>query len=274
MILLVVLDLPPLNFLVIYPKTRWETLWQPNISFPNWFYGRTRTTRSFQASWYNDYPWIEYSQQKDAAFCFCCRFFNVAGIPADPAFTKVGFRDWKHACGKKGSFVSHVSSHAHKSAMLNWQQFKLNMEKGTTVGARLDQERRRVINSNCHYVKALVEVILVCAQQGLALRGHSDAMDDSSINPGNFRVSVKLLSKHDDIIKKCLEEGSQNATFLGHDIQNELVAVMGRKIIEKIQTEVSDAQYYTIITNESKDISKKVNYPAVRLLLYYTRKIC
>ena len=70
---------------------------QPNISFPNWFYGTTRTARSFQASWYNDYSWIEYSQQKDAAFCFCCRFFNVTGIPADPAFTKVGFRDWKHA---------------------------------------------------------------------------------------------------------------------------------------------------------------------------------
>ena len=66
---------------------------QLNVSFPNRFYGRTRTAKSFQASWCNDYPWIEYSQQKDAAFCFCCRFFNVAGIPADPAFTKIGFRD-------------------------------------------------------------------------------------------------------------------------------------------------------------------------------------
>lgn len=57
---------------------------QPNISFPNRFYSRTRTARSFQASWYNDYSWIEYSQQKDAGFCFCCRLFNVTGIPADP----------------------------------------------------------------------------------------------------------------------------------------------------------------------------------------------
>ena len=236
---------------------------QLNISFPNRFYGRTRAAR------YNDYSWIKYSQQKDAAFCFCCHFFNVAGIPADPAFTKVGFRDWKHACGKKGSFVSHVSSHAHKSAMLNWQQFKLNMEKGTTVGARLDQERRRVINSNCHYVKALVEAILVCAQQGLVLGGHSDAMDDSSINPGNFRVLVKLLSKHDDIIKKRLEAGPQNATFLGHDIQNELVAVMRRKIIEKIQAEVSEAQYYTIIADESKDISKKEQLSIILRYVYH-----
>ena len=88
--------------------------------------------------------------------------------------------------------MSHVSSHAHKSAMLNWQQFKLNMEKRTTVGARLEEERSRVLNSNHHYVKALVEAILVCAQQGLALRGHNDVMNDSLKNPGNFRVLVKL----------------------------------------------------------------------------------
>ena len=81
--------------------------------------------------------------------------------------------------------------------MLNWQHFKLNMEKGTTVGATLDQERR-VINNDRHYVKALVEAIIVCAQQGLTLKGHSHAMNDPS---GNFRVIVKLLSKHDEIVK-------------------------------------------------------------------------
>ena len=101
--------------------------------------------------------------------------------------------------------------------------------------------------------------------------GDSDAVDDSS---SNSRVIVKLLSKHDEVVKKRLEEGLQNATLLGHGPQNQLVAVKRMKIIEKIQTGVSEAQYYTIITNESKDISKKVNYPAVRLLLYYTRKIC
>ena len=140
------------------------------------------------------------------------------------------------------------------------------MEKGTTVGARLDQQRRRVINSNRHYVKALVEAI-VCAQQGLALRGHTDAMDDSSKNPVNFRVLVKLLSKYDEIVKKRLEEAPQNATFLGHGIQNKLVAVMGRKIMKKIQAEVSEAQYYTI-TDESKDISKKEQLSIILRYVY------
>ena len=36
-------------------KDKMEKPMQPNIFFPNRFYGRTRTARSFQASWYNDY---------------------------------------------------------------------------------------------------------------------------------------------------------------------------------------------------------------------------
>ena len=101
------------------------------------------------------------------------------------------------------------------------------------------------------------------------LRGHSDAMEDSSKNPGNFRVLVKLLSKHDEIVKKRQEEGPQNATFLGHDIQNELAAVLGRKVIDEIQVEVSEAQYYTIIADESKDISKKEQLSIILWYIYY-----
>lgn len=82
-------------------------------------------------------------------------------------------------------------------------------------------------------------------------------MDDSLKNPDNFWVLVKLLSKHDEIVKRHLEEGPQHAIFLGSDIQNELLAIMGRMVMEKIQAEVCEAQYYTIIAGESKNISKK-----------------
>ena len=97
----------------------------------------------------------------------------------------------------------------------------------------------------------------MCAQQGLALRGHGDNMDDPNKNPGNFRVLVNLVSKHDDVVRKRLVDGPRNATFLGHAIQNELIDVMAGKVIEKIQEELSQAVYYTLIADETKDISKK-----------------
>ena len=61
--------------------------------------------------------------------------------------------------------------------MLSSEQFKLNLARGSTIGERLDNESRRVISKNRHYVRSLAEIILVCAQQGLALRGHGDNMD-------------------------------------------------------------------------------------------------
>lgn len=68
---------------------------------------------------------------------------------------------------------------------------------------------------------------------------------------------VNLVSKHDDVVKKRLVDGPRNATFLGHTIQNELIQVMAGKIMEKIQQELSQGVYYTIIADETKDISKK-----------------
>ena len=167
---------------------------------------------------------------------------------------QTGFRDWKHACGRKGALACHASSHAHKICMLNSEQFKLNIARSCTIGERLDSESKRVISKNRHYVRSLAEVILLSAQQGLALRGHGDSMDDPSKNP---EVLVNLPSKHDDVVRKQLVDGPRNASFLGHAIQNELIEVMAGKMIKKFQNELNQASYYTIIADETKDISKK-----------------
>jgi hypothetical protein len=64
--------------------------------------------RSFLDSWYKKYDWLEYSVEKDAAFCFHCFLFKPSSISSHyghDAFTKKGFQNWK-----KGpeNFKSHV----------------------------------------------------------------------------------------------------------------------------------------------------------------------
>ena len=46
---------------------------QPKVAFPSTVVGSKK--RSFNSSWYQRYPWLEYSMDMDAAFCFACRFF-------------------------------------------------------------------------------------------------------------------------------------------------------------------------------------------------------
>lgn len=50
---------------------------RPVIEFPRSTSGKR--IFSFQARWYNDFSWIEYSLKKDAAFCFYCGCFGTLG---------------------------------------------------------------------------------------------------------------------------------------------------------------------------------------------------
>ena len=48
---------------------------QPKIRFPARSFGQGRP-RAFNSEWYKNYKWIEYSRERDAAFCYPCRHFG------------------------------------------------------------------------------------------------------------------------------------------------------------------------------------------------------
>ena len=76
---------------------------QPRLrEYPNYSEGKSHV-RSFVSSWFNKYQWAEYSQERDAMFCFACRHFAppVYGN-AGGAFTKTGFYQWKKHTQKMG----------------------------------------------------------------------------------------------------------------------------------------------------------------------------
>ena len=140
--------------------------------------------RSFQSECYRLYCWLEYSKEKDAAYCYACRHFTTEPGKYWETFTKCGFRDWKHAMGKDGIISCHDRCKTHMQAMISWQEYKRNKESGTSVVNRLDAARANLIAKNRHYLKTILEVLLVCSQQEIALRGHDEST--KSLNRGNF----------------------------------------------------------------------------------------
>uniref|UniRef100_A0ACD5VTT1 Uncharacterized protein n=1 Tax=Avena sativa TaxID=4498 RepID=A0ACD5VTT1_AVESA len=51
--------------------------------------------RRFYPGWFAEFPWIEYSVEKDAAFCFVCYLFkDKTKCPGGDSFVKDGFRNW------------------------------------------------------------------------------------------------------------------------------------------------------------------------------------
>ena len=65
--------------------------------------------RCFRAQWYQQFPWLEYSIEKDSAFCYPCRKYSVrtskysvrTSREFESVFLKIGFRSWKSALGDK-----------------------------------------------------------------------------------------------------------------------------------------------------------------------------
>lgn len=112
--------------------------------------------------------------------------------------SKQGFKDWKHAMGKGGILTDHYECRARKEAATSWNQYTLNLQKGTSVSEQLDSARAERIKENRHYLKSVIEILLLCSHQEIALRGHRES--DVSTNRGNFLEILKLVAAHDQIV--------------------------------------------------------------------------
>ena len=242
---------------------------QPAIEFPVTMFGKVG--RSFQERWYQQYPWLEYSKELDAAFCFPCRFFHPRPLRSDKAFTLTGFKDWKHALGKKGILTAHSAGKAHTEAMMSWKEYQVRAKAGSSIGVQLDQMGTQVISQNRAYVAALMEAVLFSSQQGIAFRGHDES--DDSLNPGNFKALMHFLSRHCQAISVRFQEHSKSAVWLSPSFQNEIIHFLSVEVRSMIKHELHEAKYYTLMADESKDISKREQLSIAFRYIYKFRTV-
>uniref|UniRef100_A0A8R7VFV7 TTF-type domain-containing protein n=1 Tax=Triticum urartu TaxID=4572 RepID=A0A8R7VFV7_TRIUA len=105
-------------------------------------FGSSRSSRAFSKSWYKMYDWIEYSEWKNAAYCFYCFLFKQPGRAEHfgyEVFTKEGFTDWKHA--SKG-FKDHIGGHGsrHNSCVKHYDDYNNQRQSVASNFARSSKE--------------------------------------------------------------------------------------------------------------------------------------
>ena len=68
-----------------------------------------------------------------------------------------------------------------------------------------DKTSEQYYQRNKHVLGAIADAVLLCAKQGLPLRGHRDTkvndMGKSTGNRGNFLGIMELIAKYDPIVK-------------------------------------------------------------------------
>jgi hypothetical protein len=113
----------------------------------------------------------------------------------------------------------------------------------------------------CELLKRLIKVTLFLAERGLAFRGDSDKIGESS--NGNFLGILELLANYDPVLNEHLnkvrhfqEKGDRmQVHYLSHDIQNEFISLCAAEVTKKILEEREKAKYYSVIVDATPDSS-------------------
>uniref|UniRef100_A0A669BDB9 TTF-type domain-containing protein n=1 Tax=Oreochromis niloticus TaxID=8128 RepID=A0A669BDB9_ORENI len=225
---------------------------QPHLSFPKTYQGCSR--RSFRPEWYKIHPWLEYSQSRDSCYCFACRHFSLPDAPKSVFTSGVGYRNWKKAMFKDSGFCCHAKSQSHKTAMIAWAENNKMSEKNETLMTAMDDHRQKQVLENQTYIRTIAEILILTATENIAQRGHRESADSNKRDI--FLEMLNMVGNHDPVVKRRLEQQAKNALYTSKTIQNEIVSCLAEMVAEEIIREVKDSGQFSVIVDETKDVSK------------------
>ncbi|KAH9643689.1 hypothetical protein HF086_001799 [Spodoptera exigua] len=145
--------------------------------------------------------------------------------------------------------------------MLQW----LTLEKGINQGKTIDQENERLIReSQKHWhnlLERIIDIINFLASHNLVFRCHRESLKtgDGIKNSGNFIDLFKLISKFDPNLREHMKRISDKQLshhYLSHDIQNELIILMSKTVVNEIIRKVKEEKYYSFLLDCTRDCSR------------------
>ena len=189
--------------------------------------------------------WVCFSPSNGKLYCFVCKIMG-----ATPSrFTDEGFCDWKHY-GYRMS--AHEKSQEHLQAVVALarrakEQGRIDTELALQVGREATYWRK--------VLKRLVSVIRFCCERGLALRGEN--IDVGSPSNGNYLGLLELLAEYDDFLKQHIDRfrscGSGHTNYLSPIVCEELVEVMGERVLAEIVSRIKKSKYYSLSMDSTTD---------------------
>ena len=103
-------------------------------------------------------------------------------------------------------------------------------------------------------LEVIARTIHFHGRQGLALRGHKETLQESDENQnfGNFLTYLKELQNYCPELKEHLEAPqSKSVTYLSPTSQNEMIEVIGKKIILRdIVEEIKKSGFHSVSADE------------------------
>ncbi|CAM8920402.1 unnamed protein product [Rhodiola kirilowii] len=205
--------------------------------------------RSFHAHYFNDWEWMEYSVSKDGAYCFWCYLFNRNS--RSEVFISKEFRNWRHATEKFKAHVGAAGS-AHNNAKMAFFAFK---DQRQSLARKVFVGNRALETAYRTRLTAVVDVVRLLLQQGLAFRGHNESED--SLNKGNFLEILDWYSSRNlDVGKVMNENAPGNNKLICHSVQKDIIEACGSETRKAIISDIGD-KFFSLLVDEARDCSIK-----------------
>ena len=224
---------------------------------------RTQFFKKNLLSRYTKHNWLEYSLEKQAAFCFPCMVFgshasSFSGGTVDDKFSAEGFTNWKKALEKGRGFSRHVKSRAHLEATAALKAYSTTKSIDLQLGAQNEDQlskKQARIAENRAIISRLMSLTKRLGACGAPFRGHDES--ESSSNRGLYREMVAWGAEKDPVLEKHLREGAGNAHYLSPRSQNEQIECIGKSVKQEVVKRVKEAKAFSILMDETTDLSHK-----------------
>lgn len=211
--------------------------------------------RAFVVDWFKRFKWLQYSVEKDAAFCYPCQQFLPHGSK-QTSYTSTGFRNWKNATDSKTGFPKHEKSVSHIQAMAMWQEKLCRISTTSSVETLLHQN---ALDKNIYYVKSIIEVIQFLVINELALRGNYVLEEEKE--QGLFQNLFEYTCLKDPNLKEALRQIPQNATYRSPEIQNQIIQALVQTVRNSVCKDIaeSDVKWFTLLEDGTRDKNNREN---------------
>ncbi|XP_025406722.1 uncharacterized protein LOC112680748 [Sipha flava] len=176
-----------------------ENIWIPakTFSFPSTEHGKKLL--KFQYSWLEKWNWLAYSKVKDGCK-YCVLFSQSKGGKGNQPLGQLcteAFNKWKHAVER---FNNHEKTNYHQNSVIDFQSVSaIVIGKSDSVYHQLNKAEKTQKENNQKIIIPVIDSVLLCGRQGIALRGHRDSgvlkLEDPIINEGNFRALLRFFLK-------------------------------------------------------------------------------
>lgn len=253
-----------------------ENCWRPTPSCSNldtqyWKSGNLNKHIKFQIKWLDQRKWLAYSARPDhiGAWCItCCLFLSDNEKASLGSFVKTPFRTYNKS---KEKFDGHETKEYHKKAVERSYVVRAqvsNIQK--RIDTQIDSVRMDNIQSNKTVLPLIVDAVMLCAKQQIALRGHRDYNIDfaeaPAQNEGNFIAILRLLAESNPELKRHLISGPANARYTSKTVQNEIISVMADLIRDYFRQCLEETPHFALIADETTSEGREVLSVCLRLL--------